>query len=325
MKLPRRQFLSLTAGAVALPIISPVAKAQAYPTRPVRIVVGFAAGGAADITARLLGQSLSEQFAQQFIVENRPVAGGNVATEAVIAAPADGYTLLLVTPANATNATLYERLNHNFLRDIAPTASINRDASVMVVNLSVPAKTVPEFIAYAKSNPGKVNMSSGGIGTTQHVAGELFKMLTGIDMVHVPYRGGAPALADLIGGQVQVMFATMASSIEYIRSGKLRPLGMTTANRSPALPDVPVISDFVRGYEASGVYGFGVRRSTPGEIINRLNAAINAAITNPKMQERLAELGSTALPGSPADFEKLMSDETEKWSKVIKFAGIKVE
>ena len=281
----------------------------------------FAPGGGADIIARLIGQWLSERLGQPFIIENRPGAGSNIATEAVVHAPADGYTLLLVSPANAINATLYDKLNFNFIRDIAPVAGIIRVPNVMVVNPSVPAKTVPEFIAYAKANPGKLNMASAGIGTAPHVAGELFKMMAGVDMVHVPYRGDGPALTDLIGGQVQVMFAAMPSSIEYIRAGKLRALAVTTATRSEALPDIPTVGDFVPGYEASGWYGIGAPKNTPAEIIDKLNKEINAGLADPKIKARLADLGGTVLPGSPADFGKLIADETEKWAKVIKFAG----
>ena len=282
MKLPRRQFLHLAAGAAALPAVSRIAWAQAYPTRPVRIIVGFAAGGAADIIARLIGQWLSERLGQPFVIENRPGAGSNIATEAVVRAPPDGYTLLLVGTANAINATLYDKLNFNFIRDIAPVAGIIRVPNVMVVNPSVPAKTVPEFIAYAKANPGKINMASGGIGTAAHVSGELFKMMAGVDMVHVPYRGAAPALTDLLGGQVQVMFASMPSSIEHIRAGKLRALAVTTATRSEALPDIPTVGEFVPGYEASAWYGVGAPKDTPAEIVDKLNKEINAASPIPR-------------------------------------------
>jgi tripartite-type tricarboxylate transporter receptor subunit TctC len=299
--------------------------AQAYPSRPVRWIVGFTPGGATDIVARLVGQLLSERLGQSFIIENRPGAGSNIATEAVVRAPSDGYTLLLVGPANAVNATLYEKLNYNFIRDIAPVASISREPNVMVVNTSVPAKTVPEFIAYAKANPGKINMASSGNGTSVHVAGELFKMMTGISMAHVPYRGAAPAVTDLLGGQVQVMFASMPSSIEYIRAGKLRPLAVTSAMRSEALPDIATVADFVPGYEASSVYGIGAPRATPAEVIDKLNKEINAILADPKAKARLGDLGGTALPGSPADFGKLIADETEKWGKVVKFSGAKPE
>jgi tripartite-type tricarboxylate transporter receptor subunit TctC len=326
MKIPRRQFLHLAAGAVALPAVSRIASAQTYPTRPVRLIVGFAAGGGADITARLMGQSLSERLAKQFIVENRPGAGGNIATEAVVNAPADGYTLLLVTSANAVNATLYQKLNFNFIRDISPVASVFAVPLVVVIHPSVPAKTVPKFIAYARANPGKLNMGSGGVGAAQHVAGELFKMMTGVNMVHVPYRGGAPAVADLLGGQVQVMFDVMLESIEYIRAGKLRPLAVTTAALpSAALPHLPTVSEFVSGYEASQWYGIGAPKNTPAEIVAKLNTEINATLADPKMQARLADLGGMVIAGSPADFGKLLAEETEKWAKVIRAANIKAE
>jgi tripartite-type tricarboxylate transporter receptor subunit TctC len=325
MKLPRRQFLHLAAGAAALPVVSRIAFAQAYPSRPVRIVVGFAPGGANDILARLIGQWLSERLGQPFVIENRPGGGSNIATEAVVRAPADGYTLLLVGPPQAINATLYDKLNFNFLRDIAPVAGIIRAPNVMEVNPSVPAKTVSEFIAYAKANPGRVNMASAGNGTGPHMAGELFKMMAGVNVVHVPYRGSGPALIDLLGGQVQVMFDALPPSMEHIRTGKLRALAVTTAARSPALPDVPTVSDFVPGYEASASFGVGAPRSTPADIVEKLNKEINVALAEPKMIARLADLGGTALPGSPADFAKLIAEETEKWGKVVKFANIKPE
>jgi tripartite-type tricarboxylate transporter receptor subunit TctC len=325
MKLPRRRFLHLAAGAAALPTVTRFAWAQAYPSRPVRIIVGFAAGGGVDIAARLIGQWLSERLGQQFIIENRPGAGTNIATETVARAPADGYTLLLVNPANAVNATLYDKLNFNFMNDFAPVAGIMRVPNIMQVNPSVPAKTVPEFIAYAKANPGKVNMASGGSGGGDHMAVELFKMMTGLVMIHVPYRGAAPALTDLIGGQVQVMFASLPASIEYIRAGKLRALAVTTATRSEALPDIPAVSELVPGYEASNWYGVGVPKKTPVEIVEKLNREINAAFVDPRMKARFADLGGTSLAGSPADFGKLIADETEKWGKVVKFAGLKPE
>jgi tripartite-type tricarboxylate transporter receptor subunit TctC len=325
MKLPRRNFLHLAAAAAALPISSRIARAQAYPSRPVRIVVPFTPGGASDITARLMGQWLSERLGQQFVIDNRPGGGTNIGTEAVVRAPADGYTLLMVGGYNAINATLYDKLNHNFIRDIAPVAGIIVVPNVMVVNPSVPAATVPEFIAYAKSKPGKTTMASAGTGTPSHVTGELFKMMAGVNLVHVPYRGGGPALTDLLSGQVQVMFATMPSSIEYIRAGKLRALAVATATRSEALPDVPTVGEFVPGYEASSWSGLGAPRATPAEIVDKLNKEVNAALDDPKMKARLADLGGVALPGSPADFGKLIADETEKWAKVIKFAGIKSE
>ena len=325
MKLPRRNFLHLAAGAAALPAVSRFAWAQAYPTRPVRIVVGFAAGGSPDIVARLMGQWLSERLGGQFVIENRPGGGSNIATEAVVKAPPDGYTLLLVSTSGTINATLYEKLNFNFIRDIAPVAGITRVANVMVVHPSVPAKTVPEFIAYAKVNPAKINMASSGNGTSGHVAGELFKMMTGVNMVHVPYRGGAPMLTDLLGGQVQVSFGSMPASIEYIRAGKLRPLAVTTAARSETLPDIPTVGDVVPGYEASTWFGVGVPKNTPAEIVDRLSNEINAALTDPKMKVRLTDLGGTVLAGSTADFGKLIAEETEKWAKVVEFSGAKAE
>jgi tripartite-type tricarboxylate transporter receptor subunit TctC len=325
MKLPRRNFLHLAAGAAALSAVSRFASAQTYPSRPVRLLVGFAAGGGVDIVARLIGQWLSERLGQQFIIENRPGAGTNIATEAVVRAPADGYTLLLVNVANAVNATLYDNLIFNFIRDVAPVAGIMVVPNVMVVHPSVPAKTVPEFIAYAKANLGKINMGSGGIGGPSHVAGELFKMMAGVDLVHVPYRGVAPALTDLIGGQVQVIFSTMTGSIEYIRTGKLRALAVTTAMRAEALPDIPTVGEFVPGYEASAWYGLGAPKNTPAEIVAKLNKEINAGLADPKLRARLADLGGTVLAGSPADFSKLIAEEIDKWAKVIKSAGIKPE
>lgn len=325
MELPRRKFLHLAAGAAALPVVSRDARAQTYPTRPVRLVVGGPPGGGLDIVARLIGQWLSERLGQPFVIENRPGAGGNIATEAVVRAPADGYTLLLVSGANAINTTLYEKLSFNLSRDIAPVAGIARVPEVMVANPSVPAKTVPEFIAHAKANPRKLNMASGGIGTPSHLAGELFKMMTGIDMVHVPYRGTAPALTDLLGRQVQVTFVSVPSAIAYIRAGTLRPLAVTTTTRSDELPDVPAVDEFVRGYEASNWYGIGAPKGTPAEIISKLNKEINAALADPKFKARLADVGGTALSGSPADLGKLIAEETEKWAKVIQFAGIKPE
>jgi tripartite-type tricarboxylate transporter receptor subunit TctC len=323
MKLPRRQFLHLAASAAALPAMSRIARAQAYPSRPVRWILSAPPGGALDIVARLMGQWLSERLGQPFVIENRTGGGGNIATEAVVRAPPDGYTLLMVTMVHAVNATLYDRLNFNFIRDIAPVAPISREPNVMVVNPSVPTKTVSEFIAYAKANPGKINMASSGNGTSPHMGGELFKAMTGVDVVHVPYRGGAPALTDLIGRQVQVMFAFISSSIEYIRAGKLRALAVTTTTRSPALPDVPVVGDFVPGYEASSWIGLGVPKNTPTEIVDKLNMEINAGIADPKIRARLADLGSTVFPGSPADFGKHIADETEKWGKVIRAANLK--
>jgi tripartite-type tricarboxylate transporter receptor subunit TctC len=325
MNLPRRTFLHLAAGAIALPVMSCVAWAQAYPSQPVRIIVGVPAGGGIDLIARLMGQWLSERLGQPFLIENRPGAGTNIATEAVVRAAADGYTLLLVTAANAINATLYEKLSFNFIRDIAPVAGIIVVPNVMVVNPSVPAKTVPEFIAYSKANPGKINMASGPIGGPSQVSGALFKMMTGTDMLLVAYRGTAPALTDLLGGQVQVMFNSAPASIEYIKAGTLRALAVTTATRSEQLRDIPTMSEFLPGYEASQWYGLGAAKNAPTEIIDRLNKEINAGLANAKMKARLADLGGTVLPGSPADFGKLIADETEKWAKVIKSAGIKPE
>jgi tripartite-type tricarboxylate transporter receptor subunit TctC len=325
MKLPRRQFLHLAAGAAALPTLSRIARAQAYPARPVRIIVPFAAGAVNDITARLIGQWLSERLGQQFLVENRPGGGGNIGIEAVVRAPADGYTLLVVGTTAAINATLFDKLNYNFIRDIAPVASIVRVPHVMQVNPSLPAKTVPEFIAYAKANVGKISMGSGGNGSPAHVIGELFKMMAGVNMVHVPYRGGAPALTDLIGGQIQVAFIDTAASIEYIRAGTLRALAVTTATRSEALPDIPTIGDFVPGFEASQWVGLSGPKNTPSEIIGKINSEINAGLADPKLKARFADLGGTVLPGSAADFSKVIADDTEKWGKVIKFSGAKPE
>ena len=325
MKPPRRKFLHLAAGAVALPAISRVARAQTYPTRPVRLIVGFDAGGAADILARLMGQWLSERLGQQFVIENRSGASGNIAAEAVVRAAPDGYTLLLPGSTDVINATLYEKLNFNFIRDIAPVASITRAPHVIVVHPSFPAKTVPEFIAFAKANPRKVSMASAGIGTPSHMSGELFKMMAGINMVHIPYRGAGQALVDLLGGQVQVFFSSLPSSTAYVTTGDLRALGVTTATRSETLPDVPVIGDFLPGYEASGITGLGAPKNTPADIIGTLNKDVNAGLADPKIKARLAELGATALPGSPADFGKLIADETEKWGKVVKFVGVKRE
>jgi len=325
MKLPRRQFLHLAAGAAALPATSRIAWAQAYPTRPVRLVVPAPAGGSFDITARLMGQWLSERLSQPFVIENRPGAGTNIGTEAVVRAPADGYTLLLVGTPTAINATLYDKLNYNFIRDIAPVAGIVREPHVMVANPSVPAKTVPEFIAYAKANPRKINMASSGIGSGPHIAGELFKMMAGVDMNHVPYRGAAPALTDLLAGQVHVMFPTMPSSIEYVRAGKLRALAVTTAMRSDAFPEIPTIGDFVPGYESSAWLGLGTPKNTPAEIIDKLNREINAGLADPKIKMRLADLGGTVMMGSPGDFGKLIAGETEKWGNVIRALNIKAD
>jgi len=326
MKLPhRRQFLHLTVGAAALPAVSRFACAQDYPTRPVRLIVGFAPGGTTDITARLIGQWLSERLGQQFVIENRTGAATNIATEAVVRAPADGYTLLLVTASNAINATLYDKLSFNFIRDIAPVAGIIRYPLVMQVNPTFPATTVPEFISYVKSNPGKISYGSGGIGTSIHVASELFKMMAGVDMIHVPYRGGAPAMTDLMAGQVQVVFNPVPESMEFIRAGKLRPLAVTTATRSEVLPDVPTVGDFVPGYEASALQGIGAPKETPAEIVDKLNREINAGLVDPKLKARFADLGAGVFPGSSSDFAKFIATETEKWAKVIKFSGAKAD
>ena len=323
MKLPRRRFLHLAAGAAALPAVTRMAAAQSYPARPLRMIIGYPPGGSADITARLTGQWLSERLGQPVVVESRPGAATNLATEAVVRAPGDGYTLLLVAPANAINATLYDKLSFNFLRDIVPVAGIIRFPNVVVVNPSLPIKTIPELIAYAKANPGKLNMASSGNGSTIHMSGELFKMLTGINMVHVPYRGGAPALTDLIAGQVHVMFDNVPTSAEHIKAGKLRGLAVTSTTRSAVLPDLPTVADVLPGYEASAWYGLGVPKNTPGEVIDTVNKAMNAVLADPKAQARFAELGASLLPGSPADFGKLLADETEKWGKVVKFSGAK--
>lgn len=325
MKLPRRTFLRLAAGVAALPVVWRIARAQSYPSRPVRVIVATAAGGGNDTVARLIGQWLSEHFDQQFVVENRPGAGSNIGTEAVVRASADGYTLLLVSASNSINATLYEKLTFNFVQDITPVASIMRTPLVMLVNPSVPAMTALEFIAYAKANPGKINMASGGNGTPSHMSGELLRMMAGVDLVHVPYRGLGPALTDLLGGQVQVIFGGTTASIAYTRAGKLRALAVTTAARSELLPDLPTLGDFVPGYEASQWYGIGAPKNTPTEIIDRLNEEINASLGDPKIKARLTDLGGTALPGSPADFGKLIAEETEKWGKVVRFAGIKAD
>jgi tripartite-type tricarboxylate transporter receptor subunit TctC len=325
MKLPRRRFLHLAAGAASLPAMACIARAQTYPTRPVRIVVGFPPGGVGDIVARLIGQWLSERLGQTFVIENRPGAGSNIGAEVVANAPPDGYTLLLASSANAAGASLYEKLSFNFVRDITPVASIAQVPLVMEVTPSVPVKTVPEFIAYAKANPGKLNMASNGNGTGSHVSGELFKMMAGVNMLHVPYRGAAPALTDMLGGQVQVMFDNLPSSIEHIKSGRLRALAVTTTARSAALPEIPTVADFVPGYEAANWQGIGVPKNTPAEIVNRLNQEINAGLADPKMKARFAELGATALAGSPPDFRKLMIEDTERWAKVVKFSGAKPE
>jgi tripartite-type tricarboxylate transporter receptor subunit TctC len=321
MKLPRRTFLHLAANAAALPALSRIASAQTYPTRPVRLVVGFAAGQAIDILARLIAQSLSERFGQQFIVENRPGGGGNIATEAVVRAPPDGYTLLAVGSNNMINATLYEKLNFDFIRDIALVASIYRVPQVMEVNPSFPAKTLPELIAYAKANPGKINFASAGNGSVAHVTAELFKMMAGVNMQHVPYRGAAPALTDLLGGQVHLMFDNMPSSIEHIRAGRLRPLAVTATARLEGLPDVPTVADFLPGFETSAWAGIGAPKNTPAEIIDQLNRETNAALADPKLKARVADLGGMVFPLSPAEYEKRVAEETEKWGKVVKFSG----
>jgi len=321
MKLPRRKFLHLVTGAATLPAVSRIARAQTYPTRPVRVIAGYAAGGGPDIVARLMSEWLSERLGQQFIVENRTGAGTNLATEAVVRALPDGYTLLEVTAGNAFNATLYDNLSFDFIRDIAPIASISRTPFVMEVNPSVPVKTVPEFIVYAKANPGKLNMASNGIGSAGHVAGELFETMTGVNMVHVPYRGSY--LPDLLAGQTQVTFSPIPTSIEQIRAGKLRVLAVTTARRVEALPDIPTVDEFVPGYEASGWLGFGAPKNTPTEIIDKLSKQISAGVADPKMKARLMDVGSVPMAMTPAEFGKLIADETEKWGKVIRAGNIK--
>ena len=325
MKFPRRQFLRLAAGAAALPGVSTIARAQAWPARPIRLIIGYTPGGSADLTARLMGQWLSERLGQPFVIENRPGGGTNIATEAVVRAPPDGYTWLLAAPANAVNATLYDKLNFNFLRDVEPVAGIIRFPNVVVVNPQVPVKSIPELIAYAKANPGKLNMASSGNGSTIHMSGELFKMMTGTNMVHVPYRGGAPALTDMISGQVQVMFDNIPTCAEHVKSGKLRGLAVTSTTRSEVLPDLPTVADFLPGYEASAWYGIVAPKNTPADVIDTLNKATNAVLADPVAKTRFAELGAILLPGSAADFGKLLADETEKWGKVVKFAGAKVD
>jgi tripartite-type tricarboxylate transporter receptor subunit TctC len=325
MKIPRRRFLHLAAGAAALPALSHGVRAQAYPSRPVRWVVPFPPGGPAEILARLFGQFMSERLGQPFVIENRPGAGGNIGTEAVVHSPPDGYTMLLVTTANAINASLYERLNYNFIRDIAPVAALIRVPAVLEINPTVPVDSVPAFIAYSKANPGRLNMASAGSGTIQHVAGEMFKMMTGVSLQHVPYRGQAPALTDLIGGQVQVMFDSLPASIEHIRAGKVRALAVTTAARSDVLPQLPTVRDFVPGFEASAWYGVAMPANTPQVNIDKINKEINAAFADPRIKSQLLDLGGTILAGSAADFAKLIADETEKWGKVIRAANIKAE
>jgi tripartite-type tricarboxylate transporter receptor subunit TctC len=325
MELSRRQLLQLAVGAAGLPAMSRSARAQTYPTRPVRVIVGFAAGGTQDIVARLIFQWLSDRLGQQFVIENRPGAGGNIAAAAVVRAPADGYTILLVGLSNAVNATLYDNLGYNFIRDIAPVAGIMRLPNLMAVNPSVPVRTVPEFIAYAKANPGKVNFASAGNGAPNHVALELFKMMVGVDIVHVPYRGGAGAVSAAIGGHVQGLFESIPVAIEYIKADQLRALGVSSAARLDVLPDVPPIGDFLPGFEASGFYGVGVPRNTPAEIIATLNGQVNAALVDAKVRARLVELGGTVLGGSPADFGELIVEETEKWAKVIRATHLRAE
>ncbi|MFZ1093583.1 MAG: tripartite tricarboxylate transporter substrate binding protein [Xanthobacteraceae bacterium] len=324
MKLPRRRFLRLAAGAAALPAVSRIARAQTYPSRPVRVIVPFAPAGTTDILARLIGQWLSEQLGQSFIVENRPGASTMIGTEAVVRAPADGYTLILAATASAINTTLYEKkISYDFLRDIAPIAGILRVPNVVVVHPSLPVRTIPELIAYAKANPGRINVESPGAGTSSHLAGELFKVMTGVDMIHVQYRGNGPALIDLLAGQVQVGFDTMPASIAYVRAGKLRALAVSTVTRSQTLPDLPTVSEFVPGYESSGYFGLGAPGKTPAEIIDKLNREVNAGLADPKLRAQLTDLGGMILAGSPADFRKLIDDETEKWGKVIRAANIK--
>jgi tripartite-type tricarboxylate transporter receptor subunit TctC len=323
MTLSRRRALELATGGIAFAAMPGSARAQTYPTRPVRIIVGFPAGGPTDITARLIAQWLTEHLGQEFVVENRPGAASNIGTEAALRAAPDGYTLLLVTSSNAVNATFYENLSFDFMNDITPVAGIIRVPFVMEINPSIPAKTVPEFIAYAKANPGKINMASGGIGTSVHIAGELFKMMAGVNLVHVPYRGSAPALTDMISGQVHVMFDILTSSIQHIRSGALRALAVTSATRSDALPDLPTVGDFLPGYEATAWYGIAAPKNTPREIADKLNNEINAGLADPRIKARFAELASTVIPGSPADFGKLVGAEIEKWGKVVKFSGAK--
>jgi len=325
MKLPRRRFLRLAMAAVAMPAVARVANAQAYPSRPVRIVVGFAAGGSSDIGARLIGQWLQERLGQAFVIENRPGAATNLATETVVHAPPDGYTLLMIGPSSTINATLYDKLSFVFLRDIAPVASTIRQPQIMLAHPSLPAKTVPELIAYAKANPGKITMASAGTGSSGHLAGELFKMMAGVNMLHVPYRGAGPALTDLLGGQVLTAVTGIAGSIEQVRSGKLRALAVTTTTRATALPEVPTVGEFLPGFEAGDVLGVGAPRNTPAEIVDKLNKEINAALADPKIQARFADLGGTPLALTPAEYGKILADETEKWGKVIRSANIKAE
>jgi tripartite-type tricarboxylate transporter receptor subunit TctC len=323
MKISRRKFLHLAAGSTALPALPRTARAQAYPSRPVHIIVPYAAAGPNDIVARVVSQWLSEHLGQPFVIENRPGAGSNIGTEMVVHSPPDGYTVLIVSVSHAINATLYEKLSFNFSHDIAPVAGVIRVPNVMVVNPAFPAHSVREFIDYGRANPGKLNFGSSGVGASNHMGGELFKALTGLDMMHVPYRSSGPALTDLISGQVQVMFDSIASAVEHIRAGRLRALGVTTATKADALPEVPVIADAVPGYEVSNWFGFGMPRSTPTDVVTTFNKAVNEAIADPKLKARLAELGGILMPGSPADFGKLIAEETEKWGKVIRSANIK--
>jgi tripartite-type tricarboxylate transporter receptor subunit TctC len=325
MTICRRRFLHLTTGAVAMPALSRIARADSYPSRPVHLIVFYAAGGGNDIIARLMGQWLSQRLGQSFVVENRPGGGGNLGTEYVVHAAPDGYTLLLSSTANVVNASLYNNLDFDFVRDIAPVASISYEPNIMVVNPSVPVKTVPEFIAYAKANPGKINFGSAGIGSSQHMSGELFKMMAGIDMTHVPFRGTAPALQNLLGGQIQLKYASMPATLEHVRSGRLVALGVTIPKRSDVLPDVPAISEFLPGFDAEVYYGIGAPKSTPPEIVDRLNKEMNAGLADPEFKAKLTELGSAVLPGSPADFGKFLANESDKWAKVVKFANIKAE
>jgi len=325
MTLPRRKFLHLAAAAAAVPALPYIARAETYPSRAIHLIIGYLPGGSADMTARLFGQWLSDRLGQQVVVESRAGASTNLATEAVIRAAPDGYTLFLASPANATNASLYDKLNFEFLRDVEPVAGLIRFADVVVVNPSLPVKTIPDLIAYAKANPGALNFASSGVGSTLHVAGELFKMMTGVNIVHVPYRGGAPAMLDLIAGRAQIMFDNVPTSLPYIRDGKIRPLAVTSAARVDVLPDLPLVADYVPGYEASAWYGIVGPKGTPAEVVDKLNREINAILGEPDKKKRLAELGASLLPGSPADFGKLLADETEKWGRVIRFAGIKAE
>jgi tripartite-type tricarboxylate transporter receptor subunit TctC len=325
MKFPRRQFLHLAAGAAALPAISRIARAQAYPTRPVRIIVPFAPGGSTDIVTRLVAQRLSERLGQQFFVENRPGGGSNIGTEAAVNAPADGYTLVMLSNANAINASLYQKLNFNLIRDIAPVAGINTQANVMVVHPSLPINSVPQFIAYAKANPGRVNMASAGIGSGTHMTGELFKMMAGIDLVHVPYRGEGPAIADLVGGQVQFMFCAVPTCIEHIKAGRVRALGVSTLSRWKTLPDIPAIAEFVPGYEVTAWFALGAPRNTPAEVIHKLNGEIDAALADNRLRNRFADLGAVPMPMAPAKVGQWLTDEVEKWAKVVKFSGAKPE